>query len=217
MDHLREAGIRVIPVTAASAGWCHLMAHMWPVDAVIGENGGVAYRRGKNGVIRRLSWTANEAESQRALSVLQHRLLAAFPELEAADDDDFRLTCLAFRRLSNPNRNAMVLEKISELGASGTVNSYWLLAWTGPYDKLSASRRLLSEEFGHNVDADQTGILFSGDSENDEPMFAFFRNSVGVSTVAEHALTHRPRWITRGPGGAGFVELAERLLAARRR
>src|SRR5438105_4881593 len=43
VERLRDAGITVIPVTAAPAGWCDLMARMWPVGAVIGENGGICF------------------------------------------------------------------------------------------------------------------------------------------------------------------------------
>ena len=40
LERLQSAGIRVIPVTGAPAGWCDQMVRMWPVDGVIGENGG---------------------------------------------------------------------------------------------------------------------------------------------------------------------------------
>ncbi|MGQ7932214.1 HAD family hydrolase [Paraburkholderia sp. D1E] len=41
LERLQANGIRVIPVTAAPAGWCDQMARMWPVDGVIAENGGL--------------------------------------------------------------------------------------------------------------------------------------------------------------------------------
>src|SRR5690348_2498111 len=44
IERLHDADIAVIPVTAAPAGWCDLMARMWPVAAVIGENGGLCFR-----------------------------------------------------------------------------------------------------------------------------------------------------------------------------
>jgi hypothetical protein len=40
-ERLQAGGVKVIPVTAAPAGWCDQMARMWPVDGVIGENGGL--------------------------------------------------------------------------------------------------------------------------------------------------------------------------------
>src|SRR5690606_42075689 len=39
LEALRDAGPRLIPVTGRPAGWCDHIARMWPVDAVIGENG----------------------------------------------------------------------------------------------------------------------------------------------------------------------------------
>lgn len=49
LERLQTRGIRVIPVTAAPAGWCDQMARMWPVDGVIAENGGLFIRRGADG------------------------------------------------------------------------------------------------------------------------------------------------------------------------
>src|SRR2546425_1390953 len=41
MERLRAAGLLVVPVTGRPAGWCDHIARMWPVDAVVGENGGL--------------------------------------------------------------------------------------------------------------------------------------------------------------------------------
>jgi len=48
-------------------------------------------------------------------------------------------------------------------------------------------------------------------------MFAFFANAVGVANVRDFApdIDHLPRWITVARSGAGFVELAAALIAAR--
>jgi len=35
LERLQGTGVKVIPVTAAPAGWCDQMARMWPVDGVI--------------------------------------------------------------------------------------------------------------------------------------------------------------------------------------
>ena len=36
---LQKAGLRMVPVTGRPAGWVDHIARMWPVNAVIGENG----------------------------------------------------------------------------------------------------------------------------------------------------------------------------------
>src|SRR6478736_1607937 len=39
LERLRAAGKWVIPISGRPAGWCDHIARMWPVDAVVGENG----------------------------------------------------------------------------------------------------------------------------------------------------------------------------------
>ena len=79
------------------------------------------------------------------------------------------------------------------------------------------TRRVLAENYGVDIDVDRDAILFCGDSTNDAPMFAFFRHTIGVSTVRDYLsdIPTGPAWITNGPGGEGFVEAANAVLAAR--
>ena len=44
LARLRAAGKLVIPITGRPAGWCDHIARMWPVDAVVGENGALFMR-----------------------------------------------------------------------------------------------------------------------------------------------------------------------------
>src|SRR5258706_11253126 len=39
LEALHRAGRRTVAVTGRPAGWCDHIARMWPVDAVVGENG----------------------------------------------------------------------------------------------------------------------------------------------------------------------------------
>ena len=39
LERLHAAGKKVVAVTGRPAGWCDHIARMWPVDAVVGENG----------------------------------------------------------------------------------------------------------------------------------------------------------------------------------
>src|SRR4051794_26167289 len=40
---LKEAGLKVVPITGRPAGWCDHIARFWPVDAVVGENGAFTF------------------------------------------------------------------------------------------------------------------------------------------------------------------------------
>jgi hypothetical protein len=50
-------------------------------------------------------------------------------------------------------------------------------------------------------------------------MFGFFPNAVGVANVRDFAdaMPDLPRWVTTARSGAGFVELARAMIAARQR
>ena len=221
IERLQTAGITVIPVTAAPAGWCDLMARMWPVGAVIGENGGLCFRHDRaTGLIERHYWAepAERAAAGARLAALGAEIVAALPDCEIAHDQRYREMTLAFG-----NRDAalseLILAWLRNAGARTTLNSIWVLGWFGDFDKLAMTRRVMTELFATDIDCDADSCLYIGDSLNDAPMFGFFRHSVGVSTVRQYAdrMPALPRWITQAAGGAGFVEIADALLAGRRR
>lgn len=219
LERLHTGGIKVIPVTAAPAGWCDQMARMWPVDAVIGENGGISMRRNGRDV-ERAYWhgVAALGEVQTRLQQLRDEALARLPSVRLAADQPFRLTSLAFERPATPEATADLGAFLRTSGADTTINSLWVLAWLGGYDKLTAARRLMRDVYGVDVDAQRERIVYVGDSTNDAPMFRHFQRSVGVSTVVEYLseIEQPPAWITHGPGGDGFVEVADAVLSARR-
>lgn len=217
LERLQTAGVIVVPVTAAPAGWCDQMARMWPVDAVIGENGGVLLQRRSEGV-KRTFWS-QDADAERAqLSVLAAAIRREAPGAELADDQPFRLTTLAFQATDDVGLRTEIQDALRAGGARTTENNLWLLGWLGDFDKLAMARRALTELYDVDIDRDGDQILYVGDSLNDAPMFGFFRRTVGVSTVSRYLgeIPVPPAWITKGPGGAGFVEAAEAVLAARR-
>jgi HAD superfamily hydrolase (TIGR01484 family) len=216
IERLQAGGITVVPVTAAPAGWCDLMARMWPVGAVIGENGGLCFQHDPaGGASLRRYWSEppeREAASQR-LAALANEIVAALPEAEIAYDQRYRETTLAFRRRDEA-LSEQIAARLEAAGVRTALNSIWVLGWFGAFDKLAMARRVMAERFALDIDRDREGVLYVGDSPNDAPMFGFFPHSVGVAGVRQYAdrMPALPRWITRGGGGAGFVEVADRLL-----
>lgn len=222
LERLRDAGVTVIPVTGAPAGWCDQMARMWPVDGVIGENGGFFFQRGPNGHdVRRTFWhpDATRAKVAARLQAIADAVQGAIPLARLAQDQPFRLTSVAFARPDDPALCGEILSALRDAGADATVNNLWVLGWIGGYDKLAMARRILAEIFRLGIDDDRDAVLYSGDSTNDAPMFAFFRHTVGVSTVRDYLseIPTPPAWITQGPGGAGFVEIADAVIQSKQR
>jgi hydroxymethylpyrimidine pyrophosphatase-like HAD family hydrolase len=80
------------------------------------------------------------------------------------------------------------------------------------------TRRVLAESYRVDIETDRDAVVYVGDSTNDAPMFSFFCHTVGVSTVrlCLSEIPTPPCWITVGPGGAGFVEVAEAVISSRK-
>jgi hypothetical protein len=227
LERLQRAGLRVVPVTGRPAGWCDHVARFWPVDAVVGENGAFyMWHDRAAGKLKSRHWLdeAGRAASTARLAAVRERILAQVPGCALASDQFCRLYDLAidFREDVPPLPSAAVdhiVALMHEAGMTAKVSSIHVNGWFGDWDKLAMVRRLMAERFGVDVDvpAERALIVFAGDSPNDEPMFAFFPNAVGVANVlAQRERMHAlPAWLTPSPAGQGFVELVHHLLAAR--
>ncbi len=218
LEALHAAGLLVIPVTGRPAGWCDHIARMWPVDAVIGENGAFAMRYDKRAgkLVRRFVTDDTERAAQRArLHDIGLRITRLVPGCAFASDQRYRETDVAIDFCEDvPALPSSAVDRIVELmeaeGLTAKVSSIHVNGWFGRYDKLSMAATLLAEDFGIDLDTERERFVFVGDSPNDAPMFAFFPLSVGVANVrvlAERIPT-LPSYVTTQEGGAGFAELA---------
>jgi HAD superfamily hydrolase (TIGR01484 family) len=223
LERLHEADKIVVPVTGRPAGWCDHIARMWPVDAVVGENGAFYffYADGKLGK-RFIDDDATRAQKRNKLEAISKRILAEVPGCALAADQPYRETDLAIDyREDVPPLPMDAAEKIASLmkeaGLSAKISSIHVNGWFGGYDKLSTSRILFDERFGIDIERSNREIVFIGDSPNDAPMFDYFQNSVGVANVRrfEGTVAAAPKYVTYAAAGAGFVELVEHLLRDR--
>lgn len=220
IERLHEAGKIVVPVTGRPAGWCDHIARMWPVDAVVGENGGFyfAYSGGKLHK-RFLDDAPTRAQKRSRLDAVAKRILAEVPGSALAADQPYRETDLAIDYCEDvPPLPMEAAERIAALmkqaGLNAKISSIHVNGWFGGYDKLSTSRLLFDERFGIDIEQSNRQIVFVGDSPNDAPMFAYFENSVGVANVRrfQGRLAAAPKYVTHAVAGAGFVELVGYLL-----
>jgi hypothetical protein len=227
LERLRAAGLLVIPVTGRPAGWCDHIARMWPVDAVVGENGAFWFRHDASAgrlVKRYVIGDAERARRADRLGAIARRILAEVPGSAIASDQAYREADLAIDFCEDvPALPRAAVARIVEImqaeGLTAKVSSIHVNGWFGGYDKLSTTRLMLAEDFGIDLDGERERLVFAGDSPNDQPMFACFPNSVGVANVTRMAdlMTVLPRYVTPSEGSAGFAELANALLAARER
>ncbi|MFS8084935.1 MAG: HAD-IIB family hydrolase [Acidobacteriota bacterium] len=222
LERLRAAGLLVIAVTGRPAGWCDHIARMWPVDAVVGENGAFYMRYDHDRrrlVTRNVAGTAELAARRERLRQIGERVLREVPGAAWASDQAYRLADIAIDFCEDvpalPQADVdRIVTLMREAGLTAKVSSIHVNGWFGDYDKLGMTRTLLAEVFDTDLDARREQFVFVGDSPNDAPMFEFFPLSVGVANVRDHAgrLEHVPKFVTAAKSGAGFVELAELLI-----
>lgn len=222
---LKNAGFAVIPVTGRPAGWCDHFARFWPVDAVVGENGAFTFFM-QDGVRRRIDTPAGGTPQalRERLKGLGEKIVKTFPHARWASDQAYREYDLAIDfcedvpRWKDSEVDALVALCQAE-GAHAKVSSIHVNAWFGDYDKRKGLEHwLASGAPGLSGPVPKwEELLFIGDSPNDEPLFASFRMSVGVANLRNFLgrIKSPPRWITEGESGAGFAEMAARLIAAR--
>ena len=224
LERLQAAGLLVVPVTGRPAGWCDMVARFWPVAAVVGENGALWYAmdHGARRMNRHQAQDDATREAARArLDALAARAMRDVPGTRIAADQPFRLFDVAvdFAEDAGPlplDAAERVAKVFRSGGASAKVSSIHVNAWIGEWDKLSGLRQLfatlwqpLEEVIGQ--------VAFVGDSPNDAPLFAAVPLSVGVANVAPFlpGIAAPPAYVAEQAGGAGFVEFAEAVLAAR--
>ncbi|QBK04253.1 HAD-IIB family hydrolase [Hylemonella gracilis] len=220
LDALREAGIAVIPVTGRPIGWSAPHARSWPVQALVAENGSVAWVDGG----RRKIYQQDEATRRRNHARLQEvaqRVLREVPGATLAQDSPGRETDIAidhseFTQLP-PEAVAHAVRIMQAEGLNATVSSIHINGWIGAHDKWNGARWIVRELLGRELGEELDQWVYIGDSTNDQLMFQRFRHSVGVANIARFLpeLTHRPRYLTASERGAGFTELARALLQNR--
>jgi HAD superfamily hydrolase (TIGR01484 family) len=224
---LTQAGIQVVVVSGRPAGWCDHLARMWPVAGVIGENGALYYRyeRTTRTLSRKYLLHPDERQlAQKKLARLEKQILKAVPAARVAADQAFRLHDLAIDFAEDvgplPKADvARIAELFEKAGAVAKVSSIHVNGWFGAYDKITMIQKFAEEVWGQRFDNKRRreAALYVGDSPNDEPAFAFFENAVGVAGIRGFVdqMAHPPSYVTRGDGGAGFVQLAQKLIRAR--
>ena len=225
IEKLKQAGLLTIPITGRPAGWCDLIARFWPVDGVVGENGAFYFAYDRNTLKMRRCYVRSEEqrrEDQKKLAKLKKEILQRVPGSAISADQTYREADLAVDFCEDvaplPNESVLKIKNIFEdSGAVAKISSIHVNGWFGDYDKLSTCQLFVSSQLGCKLSEQREKFIFVGDSPNDEPMFQYFPNAVGVANVQnfKKQLQHPPTWVTHQESGFGFVELVDHLLKNR--
>ena len=229
---LKTAGLEVIAITGRPAGWCEAFVPVWPVDALVAENGDVMlqfmHKKGlqpahllgeqlskkyqQDDATRTIHFTALQRVAQRVLREVPGAMLAWD---SAGRETDIAIDHSEFCHLS-PERIAQTVRIMQSEGLNATVSSIHINGWFGTHNKLQGARWAVQTLWGRDLDAERTQWVYVGDSPNDALMFEAFENSVGVANIRrfETQLEHPPRYITPSERGACFADVVAALREA---
>ena len=222
LQTLNDNGFIVIPVTGRCAGWCDHIARMWPVYAIVGENGAFSYRYDRDEKKMHTFFCQDDEtliSNAQKLKTIGDDALKNIKGTALASDQAFRLTDLAvdFAEDVEPlglDDAQKIVDLAESYGATAKVSSIHVNCWFGNHSKLSTSLTLLKDSFNISEDQIQKSVVFIGDSPNDGTMFDYFDLSIGVANINAFAdtLNEKPTFITEGFAGEGFTEVANYLL-----
>jgi HAD superfamily hydrolase (TIGR01484 family) len=222
---LRDAGLPVVAITGRPVGWSRPFALAWPLTALVAENGSVALlpdASAPGGLRTEYSQdAATRATNAQRLQQVLARIEAEVPGARRATDSAGRETDIAidhseFHHLPEA-AIAQVVALMQDQGLNATVSSIHINGWFGAHTKFSAAEWMLQRLFGRALAPELPRWVYVGDSTNDQAMFGRFPLSVGVANLQRFAaqLHTWPAYITAGERGAGFLQVAQALLAAR--
>jgi HAD superfamily hydrolase (TIGR01484 family) len=222
LHDLHAAGVPVIAVTGRPVGWSERFAMTWPVAAIVPENGAVALIRDGDRLLTEYEQdAATRAHNALRLREVAARVLRDVPGATLARDSAGRVTDIAIDHSEFVHLDSAAIERVAALmraeGMTATVSSIHINGWFGEHDKVSGARWMVHRLFARELDAERERWVYVGDSTNDQAMFDFFPLSVGVANLLDFAprLHTWPAYLTDGARGAGFAEVAKRVIAAR--
>ena len=221
---LRDAGITAIPVTGRPSGWGNVMLSTWPIKACVTENGGVISWKDATGTARQQVIHEHHRGDGyiENLRDLGRAIATRYPQVRISADQPYRLTDLAIdyaeqSRDVSEETVAEIVNLMQRAGYQTAVSSIHIHAYKPTNEKADGVYPLMQTAFAMSAEAVHSRAAFIGDSPNDASLFAAIPMSVGVANVRTSLakIATPPAYVCSAECGAGFVEFAIALIAAR--
>ena len=222
LQHLKAAGLMVIPITGRPVAWSIPFAATWPVNAIVAENGAVALLHDANKkqvhkiyqqdlAVRTLNFEQMQRIAQKVLKEIPGTVMA---QDSAGRETDIAFDHSEFHTLTT-EQIQQVVQLLQQEGMTATVSSIHINAWFGAHNKWQGAQWILKQLTGRDLKQELDQWVYVGDSANDQIMFEHFTHSVGVANILrfEKELQHLPEYIATQERGAGFSEVVASLQA----
>ncbi|MCP4135803.1 MAG: HAD-IIB family hydrolase [bacterium] len=213
---LHTAGYNIIITTGRSAGWCDMIARTWPVSGVVGENGAFFMWRNNNKVdILRFDDECIEFKRNTLLNCLKEK----YPWVITASDQPYRIHDIAINISEDDIHSDQqeindIRETFDRWGYTSKISSIHISGWNGNFNKYSTLEKVSKSVFHWSREYLQKHSLFIGDSPNDEKLFRYLPNTVGVANILDFKsqLAYFPAFVSSEAEGKGFIRVADKLL-----
>ena len=147
---LKDAGLKVVPITGRPVGWSVPFASAWPVDAIVAENGAVALRRNSAVGLDKL-YQQGDAERARNFARMQEvlsQIETTVPGANRATDSmgrecDIAVDHSEFTQMPQAQIDQCV-QIMRDAGMNATVSSIHINGWFGGHNKLEGARWISS-------------------------------------------------------------------------
>lgn len=216
---LRRKNYWIVVVSGRPAGWADCLMRLWPLDAMIFENGaGIITRDGSKLLVHNLAPTENASEQRKLLEKIFRDIRKRIPKAKLASDQPYRLFDYAIDFNEEPPKLSqkevvLALEQLAKhKEITAKLSSIHINYWVGRHTKVTCCEWLLERE-GVRRNTAKENVVFCGDSPNDEPLFGAFTLTVGVANIEKYLkeMRFQPKYLATQTGGAGFRELVEKL------
>jgi len=221
---LQSRGLRTVAITGRPAGWCAPFVGKLALDAIVAENGAVAFiANPQKGAPSQKIYLQDEATRTRnfqAMQAVTQRILASVEGAQIAQDSAGRECDIAIDHSEFTQLSAQSIDDVVKImqaaGMTATVSSIHINGWFGSHNKWEGGRWILRELWQQDLASELEHWAYIGDSTNDERMFEHFDNSIGVANIARFAphMQFLPRFVTQAERGHGFAEMTQHLLQA---
>ena len=188
-------GSEMIVVTGRPLSWSHFLMSHTPLKASISEGGGViSIREGKR---FKDVYLASKDDIGKLKSVTQ-LLFDEISDFYLSDDSTGRITDRAieldYLELGDNEERITDILEANEVNYSKS--NVHLNFWIGDISKKNSVEYYLENYSTHSKDE----CIYFGDSLNDQSVFSWMENSVGVSNISRvlQVLKHKPATILQG-------------------
>jgi HAD superfamily hydrolase (TIGR01484 family) len=198
---IEENNSELVIVSGRSLSWGHFFLTHFPLKHVIMEGGGVIITKNNEGQIREENLVSDEEISE--LERITKELVERHPKCVMSADSFGRRTDRAIEFAEMETKDVEAVELfLHKNNVNFSRSNVHINFWIGDISKSNGVKHYI-KNYAPHVEKDE--CLFYGDAANDESMFEFFPNTVGVSNIISilDQLEYKPSIVLEGKDNSG--------------